>query len=298
VGALTCWWPGRFREPDKVDLFVNTRRGPMHSDIGNLLDGKDTRLIWSRPKATVPDKFSWGYAGIPLAIADVDGDRRDELINLYPVCFWIADGRDGKITTGKNLATRQELPAWAAYGEPIVRDFTGDGKPDVLLDSVYILALLDLEGAPIWHGPGRADFPTSPDKGNVGETTSVKHALVDLDGDGRFEIASAGYGNGARAVDPRDGRVLWSLEAPKPTCQRVSAANIDGQRGDEMLYVAGDTLVVITGDREGGRILWTWKGPADLSMPAIADLDADGLAEIVLKDADATIHCIDSAPAS
>jgi hypothetical protein len=29
-------------------------------------------------------------------------------------------------------------------------------------------------------------------------------------------------------------------------------------------------------------------------MPAIADVDGDGLAEIVVQDAGGTVHCIDS----
>jgi outer membrane protein assembly factor BamB len=192
-----------------------------------------------------------------------------------------------------DLAKRDKLPAWAAYGEPMVFDFDRDGEPEVLLDSVYILALLELDGTVVWHGPGRADYPTQPGEGNVGETTQVKHALIDLDGDGTFEIASGGYGDGVRAIDPRDGKVLWALDAPVPTCLRVAAADIDGRPGDELIYPAGNKLIVITGDRRAGRLLWTWEAPADLAMPAIADTDADGLAEIILQSADAKIHCLD-----
>jgi len=45
-----------------------------------------------KEKASLPDQFTWGYAGIPPAVADLDGDGLDELISLYPVCFWVADG--------------------------------------------------------------------------------------------------------------------------------------------------------------------------------------------------------------
>ena len=163
-----------------------------------------------------------------------------------------------------------------------------------MLDSPYILALLDTNGTPIWHGPGRADYPSN--EGNVGQTTSIKHALVDFAGDGTFQIASSGYVDGVRAIDPRDGKVLWSLPAPVPTCPRVVAVDIDGRKGDELLYVAGSKLVAITGDRSAGRILWEWQGPANLSLPAIADLDGDGLAQIIVQAADGTVHCVGSRP--
>jgi hypothetical protein len=81
-----------------------------------------------------------------------------------------------------------------------------------------------------------------------------------------------------------------------PTCPRVVAVDIDGRKGDEHLYVAGSKLVAITGDRSVGRILWEWQGPANLSLPAIADLDGDGLAQIIVQSADATVHCIGSGP--
>jgi len=296
VGALTYWWPGRFREPGSIDLLVDTRRGLMHSDMGELIDGRSAATLWKHDKAVVPGQFSWGWGGIPLAAADIDADRRDDLVCLYPVCFWIANGHDGKIRLGRELASRKTLPAWAAYGEPIVFDFNEDGRLEILLDSPYILALLDLDGNPLWHGLGRIDYPVTPDEGNAGETTRCKHALADFDGDGTFEIASAGYGDGVRAIDAKTGRVLWSLEAPQPTGPKVAAANIDGLGGDEIIYPAGNNLVAVTGDRTSGKVLWTWQGPARLSLPAIADVDGDGLAEIVVQDAEATIHCLDAAP--
>ncbi|GMU20818.1 MAG: hypothetical protein AMXMBFR13_09140 [Phycisphaerae bacterium] len=294
VPALTFWWPGHFRDRARIDLFVNTRRGLMHSDVGQLVDGRTGEVIWRQEKAIWPGEFSWGYAGIPPGIADLDGDGLDEIVSLYPVCFWIADGWTGKLTAGRDLASKKLLPAWAAYGESMIHDFTGDGRPDVLLDSHYILALLDATGQPIWHGLGRMAFPTSSHEGNAGQTTLVKHALLDVDGDGALEIASGGYADGVRMIDAKSGDVLWSLEAPAPTCPRVVAADIDGRAGDEILYPAGDTLVAITGDRTAGRVLWTWKGPAALSMPAVADTDEDGRAEIVTQSADGAVHCLDS----
>ncbi len=292
VGALTSWWPGCFRAKGQTDLFVQTRRGLMHSDIGQLLDGRNGRTIWRQERAVIPGQFSWAYAGIPPGVADLDGDGLDELTSAYPVCFWIADGRTGRLMQGVELASKKTLPAWAAYGETMMGRFSGKGTPEVLLDSPYILALLDTNGAPIWHGLGRAAYPTATNEGNAGQTTAIKHALIDFAGDGRFQIASAGYGEGVRAIEPSDGKVIWSLAAPIPTCPRVVAVDLDGRKGDELLYAAGSKLIAITGDRTAGRVLWEWQGPADLSMPVIGDLDDDRLAEIIVQSAEGTVYCI------
>jgi hypothetical protein len=293
VGALTFWWPGHFRQAGATDLFVNTRRGLMHSDIGTLLEGANGSVVWQHDKASVAGQFRWGYAGAPIAVRDLHDAARDDLVCLHPVCFWMADGTSGEIGVARDLASRTLLPAWAAYGEPMAHDFNDDGRCELLLDSPYILALLDVSGMPLWHGPPRIDYPVARSEGNASETTACKHALLDVDADGRWEIGSAGYGDGVRVIDALDGQVLWRLSAPMPSCPRVAAANIDGQGGDELLYVAGTQLVAVTGDRHSGRILWTWNGPATLSMPAIADVDGDGAAEIVLQDATGTVHCLD-----
>jgi len=293
VGALTFWWPGQLRSPGTTDLFVNTRRGLMHSDLGALVQGTDGAVLWQHDKAAVPGTFRWGYAGAPLAVRNVSGDARDELVCSHPVCYWVADGASGKIQLGQDLASRKSLPAWAAYGEPMLHDFNGDGRVEVLLDSPYILALLDVFGSPLWHGPPRSDYPVTRGEGNASETTACKHALLDVDADGQWEIASAGYGDGVHLIDASTGKVLWRCAAPAPTCPRVAAVNIDGTEGDELVYVAGPQLVAVTGDRQSGRIFWTWDAPASLSMPAIADVDEDGAAEIILQDANGVLYCLD-----
>jgi len=294
VGALTFWWPGTFRSKGQTDLFVNTRRGLMHSDVGQLIDGRSGALVWRQEKAVVPGQFTWAYAGIPPGIADLNGDGLDEIISLYPVCYWFADGRTGQLLHGNELASKKRLPAWAAYGEPMIHRFASQEKQTVLLDSPYILALLETNGMPIWNGPGRDDYPAKSGEGNADQTTAVKHALLDVDGDGSIaELASAGYGNGLRVINATNGKVLWSLPSAAPSCHRVVVADIDGRKGDEVLFVAGNKLIAATGDRVSGKVLWEWSGSADLSMPAVADLDQDGWAEIVIQAADGTIYGID-----
>lgn len=295
VGALSYWWPGRFRQAGQTDLFVNTRRGLMHSDVGHLLDGRSGERIWTREKAIIPDEFQWGYTGKPVAVADLTGDSIDEITNLYPVCYWMAAAADGRLISGRDLASQQTVPAWAAYGEPVIFDFTGDGRKEVLLDCPYILAVLTADGNVVWHGLPRASYPTGSDSDNIGETTSTKHALIDFDADGRFELASAGYNDGVRAIDAATGEIRWSVETPAPTSRKCTAADIDGRPGDELIYAAGRTLIVITGDADSGRVLWTWEADGSLSLPAVTDVDGDGLAEILVQSATGTLHCLDGA---
>jgi hypothetical protein len=62
--------------------------------------------------------------------------------------------------------------------------------------------MLEMDGSksakPLWHGSRRMGFPVTRGEGKTGETMSCKHALVDIDGDGTCEIASASYVNAWR----------------------------------------------------------------------------------------------------
>jgi outer membrane protein assembly factor BamB len=120
--------------------------------------------------------------------------------------------------------------------------------------------------------------------------------LLDFAGDGHFELASAGYSDGVHVFDVQTGKVLWTLHAPVATCAKMVSADIDGRAGDELIYPAGSELCAVTGDRSSGRMLWKWAAPAALSMPAIADVDNDGRAEIIAVSADGTVYCIDGPP--
>ena len=264
----------------------------MHSDVGHLLDGRDATTLWTHEKAEVPGQFRWGWAR-----HSARGRRRQcgpaRRAGLpVPGLFLDRRGPDRPDHGRPGTRLAQGTARLGGLRRADGLRFQRRRQPEVLLDSPYLLALLDRTGKPLWHGPGRVDFPVSPSEGNTGETTTCKHALVDIDGDGKFEIASAGYGDGVRVIDPRTGSGSGRCAAPAPTGPKVAAANIDGRGGDEILYPAGNTLVVITGDRTSGRVLWTWQGPAALSMPAIADVDGDGLAEIVVQDALGTVHCL------
>ena len=69
-------------------------------------------------------------------------------------------------------------------------------------------------------------------------------------------------------MDAQTGTHQWSLQAPTPTGRKCAAADIDGNGGDELIYIAGNILVVVTGDLKAGHILWTWQAPSSLSTMA------------------------------
>ncbi|MDO8586253.1 MAG: hypothetical protein Q7T82_04375, partial [Armatimonadota bacterium] len=136
LGGLTIWTVGRFAHKDHLDVFATLRRSSMHSDEGFCLCGKTGREIWRQDKVVLPDDTDWestrGYAGTEIAAADIDGDGLDELVCVYPDRYWTASGKTGAIDKVVNTANKVFPNMWVAYGIPVVADFAGAGKPQVL----------------------------------------------------------------------------------------------------------------------------------------------------------------------
>jgi hypothetical protein len=104
-----------------------------------------------------------------------------QIISLYPVCYYVVDGRNSHFIRTIDLASQKVLPGWAAYAYPIVADFVGDGTKRVLVPSSCVYGLLMLEGKAIWSAPAEV---TTPIKANVSGTEAG-----DFFGDGRLHVA-------------------------------------------------------------------------------------------------------------
>lgn len=247
---------------------------------------------------TAPDSEVIGEAAVQ--IVDLDADGRPEVI----VGASVFDGATGIL--------EQEFPAFST-GRSIIADLDLDGLPEVIID--------DLAGT-TFHGdgtPSAATFPGFEDFGAavnidddpfpeivythgtsltarehdgtlVFERTDIPAPIAasppcfgDFDGDGRAETAFATYDE-FRAYG-EDGALLWA--APLQDHSGMSAGcslfDFDGDGTHEIVFRNTASLSIL--DARDGEILW--QVPAVSSTfwetPVIADVDADGSAEIVLS---------------
>jgi hypothetical protein len=85
-----------------------------------------------------------------------------------------------------------------------------------------------------------------------------------------------------RAVSVQGGAALmkWSVEGVVNPTKQLAAGNIDGQPGNEIIACGVDGAVhAFTG---AGLALWT-SAPMTCLMPSIADLDGDGMPEVIAE---------------
>lgn len=110
-------------------------------------------------------------------------------------------------------------------------------------------------------------------------------AVGDIDGDGKLEIVFGTYFNDEHlyAINAEDGTVLWKIKSDGgPLDASVAIVDLDGDQKPEILTGDSSTGKFFCFDG-AGKEKWSIKllNSTD-SPPAVADLDGDGVLEIVV----------------
>lgn len=183
---------------------------------------------------------------------------------------------------------------------PVVANVVGDARSEILVDGAGMdggqrgsgeVALLDSAGNIL---PG---WPVDPDPTKKQMITSM--AIGDIDGNGTREIVLAdfwtrdGYQSLGVEIYAIDGtgvilpgfpivREVQTTQTP-----RIALTDLDGNAGDEIAVVMNDLATVYTGD---GTELPGWPKTfgymENPSYPAVGDIDADGVADLVFFTSD------------
>jgi hypothetical protein len=205
VGGIILWQVGHFTVDAAVSgsgrghqaVLVTVRRSMMHSEETFLLSGKDGRQLWHRDRQV----SHRGVGGAPFAIADFDGDGRDDACSLHPSILYILRGDTGRDLLARD-ATWESVPAKPVYwGVPAAGDFLGDGHPAIFFGGRSMTGLVRSDGSLVWWDALDQSAPGWPAFGN-------------FDGDGRWESVGLGYDDGMRCHDLVSGKVKWRLPAP------------------------------------------------------------------------------------
>jgi len=234
-----------------------------------------------------------------VALADLNNDGHKELIfgsngnNLYVFkdngTEWM-DGDSNPATTGVFKVLGQPYN----YGTPAVADINNDGYPEIIYGStdgkVYV-----------WDRFGN-NLPGFPVTLNGGITASIAVGPLDGPGDTSLEIMALTASqnlyvlepNGSiRSGFPRFVRSNGSSKSPSP-----ALADMNGDGFLDIVIASTDGGIYVF-DRNGNYVLpWsnvrysTLTAGASESSPVVADINGDGLPDILMGSEDQTLAAL------
>jgi outer membrane protein assembly factor BamB len=278
--GVDTWTFGRFtRRAKGLDVYVGVHRRAKNSGEGWVLRGDTGEVVWREIGLHAAETAMPFGSDLP-AIADLNGDGIDELVQAFYVIYAAVAGDTGKpIYPPAFLPGPSHFGKWIAYISPTVADLDGDGRPEVYLNSASYArggyAAVRSDGKPMWvefhdNAEGSDGF------GPVG----------DFDGDGKLEIAVPVLNGTLVCLNAADGKRKWTVKTP--VTGDVVAADVNGDGVMELVYAGRDgKLRAVSG--KDGREVWSI---AAAGRPVIADVDGDGLVEVLAVGGDGALRVI------
>jgi hypothetical protein len=289
------------RKPDVV-VAVCAPSGPYcvgEGSVGVLLGNGDGTF---QPAATYD---SGGKATVAVAVADVNGDRKPDLLVVNAgsdtVGVLLGNG-DGTFQPAVNYNSGAFRATSIAVG-----DVNNDHKPDLLV--THLCADADSCS----NGPGSVAVLLGNGDGTFqpavtydsGDSQAVAVAVADLDGDGLADLAVANnggligtvgvlLGNGDGTFQPA---VTYSSEGSSPTSVAVADVNKDGKPdlvvtnceasgANGCLDAPDGSVGVLLGNGDGTfqrAVAYDSGGPGARAV-AVADVNGDGKPDLLVAD--------------
>ena len=292
-----------------------TLRGSYYAAGASLarLEGNNWSIIapsWDSLRVYVFDKLGNVRPGWPfvthypvwsgVAVGDLDNDGLEELVfasNGDLLYALRADGTEWMNGDGNpdSVGIFKRLGSYYNYGTPALADLDGNG----VLDIVYA----GFEGKLFAWRPDGTSLPGFP--GNIGFATTGSVAVGYLDGPGDTQpeiVATSGNDSlyafksdgGRRAGFPIGIRLGGTSKNPSPA---LADMNVDGYLD---IVVAGTDGKIYVYDRNGVlnpnfanvRYSAITDGYASESSPVVADINGDGLPDILMGDENGVVNGI------
>ena len=238
----------RYPQPSVGDLDADGSPEALVDDL--VLDGRTGAV-----EARLPPLTGAPYRMATAADLDLDGDQE----------ILFGDGVYDR--TGALLWSAGAAGAWGLWSAPI--DVDGDPEAEVMVFGGGDLIVLEADGTELLRTSDPAwDRPGPP-------------CVADFDGDGAVEVAFASYD--VLSVVELDGQRVWDKVIDDSSGLAGCAGyDFDADGAYEVVYADQQRLFVLDGAT--GSVRFRQRDHASvtaLEYPVIADVDADGSAEIV-----------------
>jgi len=252
---------------DEFRLLVNMQTGT-HTNALACYNGEGA-LLWR-------DEASGTYPK-PAGVGEINGDDQWLIIADDHGFCKIYDASGGLLA---------EPPGWPpAYTLPMIGPF------GVFRSSgINGLKMIDGEGHSHWLAGSAGP------EGNIRSSRyfNCLGSVADLTGEGSFTFGILTEDGLFECLDLVDGSLRWSVDLGyKPSNSSVVSGDVIGSGYDQFLVGLPDGKLICLGESNGQAIiLWQKAFAAGIGGAIIADVDGDGLAEIVLSTADGVVRIL------
>jgi hypothetical protein len=262
-----------------LDVYVDLHRRSKGSGEGWVLRGTTGEVMWRR-KGLVAKETAMPFGGGIPAVADVNADGTDDLVQMFFTVYGAIGGDSGEpLFPPAFLWGPNYFGKWIAYSEPTVADLNRDGQLDVYLNSRSYArgayAAVHANGKPLW-----AEFH------NNEEGSDGLGPVGDFDGDGKLEIGVPVVNGTLLCLNAADGSHKWNVKTP--VTGDMIAADVNGDGTLELVFSGRDGRMHAVSGKDG-REIWTVEASG---QPIVADVDGDGRLEVLSVGSDGILRII------
>ncbi|HNS96323.1 MAG TPA: VCBS repeat-containing protein [Polyangiaceae bacterium] len=225
-----------------------------------MLDGRNGREIWSLPKASAT---STGFAGMSVAVGDVDGDQLLDIIAMTGEGHIAVINHDGTVKAiSTEKADGHDAGTFGWGGGIAIGDMDNDGRVEIAYGRTLFSYNDKGQVERLWVGTAGS---------GSGLAQALSH-FVDLDGDGTLELLAG------RTAYRKDGSMLWNNSEANGF---TAVGDFDGDGLPDVVVVHNGTIRILKG-LDGTILLGplTLPGTGSGGPPTVADFDGDGKPEI------------------
>jgi uncharacterized repeat protein (TIGR01451 family) len=272
---------GRIDSRDVPDVVFHTETAAGVAEI-TARSGLDGTEIWSFPFTAV-NPVAGRLAHV--AAADLDGDGVAEIVGIQTNGRLVCLDHTGKVVW---VSDQIEGPATGWAGGATIGDLDGDGVPEiavgrtVLSNTGHKIAVGAATRGQNYNYYAALGYPLPP---GIDQAHSI---IADLDLDGRAELIA---GDTVYRLQNGQLNTVWSYTVPDNLMRDgfTAVANLDGDPYPEIVYVSSGFVMIFNHD---GTVRVPYRRLINLSVftpttywagaPTIADLDGDGIPEILV----------------